>query len=73
MIEWIDCTDSSRVSAIAYDEEAERILVRFPDGTEWQYLGCPPAVWEEFVAIQTSKGTFIHEHLNQHPHGRLLD
>ena len=73
MIEWIECTDSSRVTAIAYDNDSERILVRFPDGMEWQYHGCPPLVWDEFTSPHTSKGTFIHEHLNQHQNGPLVD
>lgn len=74
MIEWVESPESTRVSAVAYDEETERILVRFrDDGTEWQYLGCPPEVWDEFCAPGTSKGTFIFERLNQHQHGPLLD
>ncbi len=74
MIEWIEVTDSERVSAIAYDPESERILVRFArDGKEWQFHGCPPIVWEEFVNPATSKGSFIHETLNHHSHGPLLD
>lgn len=73
MIEWIECTDSSRVTAVAYDQEYERIFVRFPDGREWQYHACPPQVWDEFTSAQTSKGTFIYERLNQHQHGPLVE
>lgn len=73
MIEWIDCTDSTRLQAVAYDEDGERILVRFTDGTEWQYQGCPPPVWDDFMSPQTSKGTFIHQELNQHQHGPLTE
>ena len=74
MIEWIEVTDSDRVSAIAYDEEGERIFVRFSkDGTEWQYHGCPPIVWEQFTDPATSKGRFIFEQLNSHTHGPLVD
>ncbi|MGH3273031.1 MAG: KTSC domain-containing protein, partial [Streptosporangiaceae bacterium] len=50
MIEWIPVNGSSRVVAEAYDPETETILVRFPDGTEWSYSACSPAVWEEFSA-----------------------
>ena len=71
MHEWID-VDSDWVSAIAYDAETERILVRFNDGVEWQYQGCPVQVWEEFAEPSTSKGKFIHQRLNQHQHGPLL-
>jgi hypothetical protein len=70
--EWIDVPESSRISAMAYDEENERILVRLRDGEKgWQYNGCPPGVWEEFSNRATSKGTFIHERLNFHKHGPL--
>ncbi|GAA3720581.1 hypothetical protein GCM10022204_45760 [Microlunatus aurantiacus] len=72
MIEWIDCQDSSRLIAVAYDVEEERILVRFRNGTEWQYLGCPPVVWDNFTAPGVSKGRFIHEELNYHAHSPLV-
>ena len=71
MYEWIDITDSSRVSAVAFDPDREAILVRFPNGVEWQYLGCPKHVWEDFVAPGTSKGRFIHDVLNNQQHGPL--
>ena len=72
LIEWQECS-SSRVRAIAYDEAGERILVRFTDGTEWQYLHCPPSVWADFADPQTSKGRFIHDRLDAHPNGPLVD
>lgn len=70
MTDWIDVSDSGRVSAVAYDAEEERILVHFKD-TEllWQYRGCPPFIWDEFMDPSTSKGLFIHERLNHHDHG----
>ena len=74
MIEWIETPESSRVQAVAYDEEGERILVRFRNnGIQWQYQGCPPQLWEEFSAPGISKGSFIHERLDQHEHGPLID
>ena len=72
MIDWIQCPDSTRVRAIAYDEDGERILVQFPDGKHWQYSGCPPIVWEEFTRPGTSKGQYIHRRLNQHPNGPMV-
>jgi hypothetical protein len=69
-IEWIE-VDSERIEAMAYDEEEERILVRFPgSGVEWCYESCPPIVWEEFSNPNQSKGKFIHEVLNHKPHHR---
>jgi len=73
MIDWLPVTDSKRVIASAYDADGERILVRFPDGKEWQYHGCPLTVWEEFIAPGTSKGTFIHQRLNFHANGPVVD
>lgn len=73
MINWIDVHDSSRVSAVAYDATQEIIYVRFSKtGVEWQYLNCPAHVWEQFTMPGTSKGQFIHDQLDQHPHSRLL-
>ena len=70
MIDWIDVSDSERVSAVAYDAEEERILVQFKDSEVlYQYRGCPPFIWDEFMDARTSKGKFIHERLNQHDHG----
>jgi hypothetical protein len=71
MNDWISISDSSRVVAIAYDPEQEAILARFPDGVEWQYLGCPQDVWDDFTALGTSKGRFIKHVLNTHIHGPL--
>lgn len=71
-IEWIEVPESSRISAMAYDRENERILVRLRSGDKgWQYLGCPPGVWDDFSNPATSKGAFIHERLNFHQHGPL--
>jgi len=47
MIDWIEVTDSSRVSAVAYDSENETIYVRFKkDEVEWWYGNCPAFIWE---------------------------
>lgn len=74
MVEWIEVSGSSRITAMAYDEENERILVRLRDGDKgWQYSGCPASVWDEFADPSTSKGKFIHERLNYHQHGPLED
>ena len=43
-VEWIDVVDSERIAAMGYDDENERIFVRFPDGVEWCYEACPPIV-----------------------------
>ena len=70
MIEWISVSGSSRIIAEAYDPETERIYVRFPNGVEWWYAGCPPHVWEEFTAPGQSRGQYINRVLNFKQHGR---
>lgn len=70
MLEWEPVLDSDRIVAEAYDEEAEKIYVRFHDGVEWWYANCPPRVWEEFTAPGQSRGKYIHNVLDHKPHGR---
>lgn len=70
MIEWIPVDGSSRIVAEAYDPETETILVRFPNGTEWSYAACTPAVWEEFTAHGQSRGQYIARILNAKPNAR---
>lgn len=70
VVEWISVDDSDRVVAVAYDQDAEMICVRFPNDVEWCYEGCPPRVWEDFMAPGASKGRFIHDVLNHQPHHR---
>lgn len=71
MIEWSPVAGSSRVTAEAYDLEAETIYVRFPDGVEWFYTACPPDVWERFTAPGQSRGEFIAAVLDHKPNGRF--
>lgn len=70
MIEWLPVEGSSRIVAEAYDASAEAILVRFTDGVEWCYEGCPPHVWQEFTAPGQSRGKYIHDVLNHRTHHR---
>lgn len=69
-IQWIEDFDSDRIDAMAYDEENEWILVRFPSGIEWCYEACPPNIWDEFSGPQQSKGKYIHQVLNHKPNHR---
>lgn len=70
MFEWTAVSDSKRIVAEAYDPETERIYVRFPNGVEWWYAGCPPNVWEEFTRLGQSRGQYISTVLNFKPNGR---
>lgn len=68
---WIPVHDSTRIVAMAYDADSERILVRFPDGVEWQYELCPPDVWTAFSAPGQSKGGYIADVLDHKPNRRF--
>lgn len=70
MIEWIAVSGSTRIVAEAYDAGTETIYVRFPNGIEWYYAGCPPHVWAEFTRPGQSRGKYISEVLNNKRHGR---
>ena len=70
MIDWHPVSGSSRIVAEAYIAETETILVRFPDGVEWAYSACPPAVWAEFTTPGQSRGEYIAYVLDAKPHGR---
>jgi hypothetical protein len=70
MVEWIPVAGSSRIVAEAYVPEKERIYVRFPDGVEWWYGGCPSRIWDAFTSPGQSRGEFIAEVLDYKPNGR---
>lgn len=70
MIEWIPVNSSTRIIAEAYDQESEKIFVRFPNGVEWWYAACPINIWQEFTAPGQSRGQYIAKVLNHKPHGR---
>jgi len=69
MLNWTEVGDSTMITAIAYDEGGETIYVRFKDGAEWWYAGCPPQVWEEFTRPGQSKGRYFHTVLKHKPQG----
>ena len=70
MIVWTAVNGSTRIVAEAYSLDAETIYVRFPNGVEWWYAGCPPHVWEEFSAPGQSKGQYIAKVLDFKSNGR---
>jgi hypothetical protein len=49
---------SSSVAAIAYDEQAQEVYVRFIGGRTYAYGGVPRAIWREFQSAP-SKGAFV--------------
>lgn len=71
MFEWI-AVESSAMTAIGYDPEAETIYVRFTDGKEWWYSACPQAVWDELNSPGVSAGKFLNAVLRPKPNGRYV-
>ena len=70
MIDWTAVEGSERIVAEAYVAEAETILVRFPNGVEWAYSACPPAIWAEFTVPGQSRGQYIARVLDAKPNSR---
>ena len=71
MIDWIPVSDSTRITAMAYEAGTARIFVRFPEDVEWWYGDCSELIWEQFQ-FASSKGQFIREELDHHPNGRFV-
>jgi hypothetical protein len=70
-VEWIDVAGSTIVSAIAYDDAAERIYVRLHAGDIVYFDDCDMALWREFQSPGISKGQFIDNVLERHSYKRL--
>lgn len=69
-LDWIPVPNSRRIIAECYAAELESILVRFPNGVEWQYQACPPHEWAAFTAVGQSRGEYIANVLNYKPNHR---
>ena len=62
---------STAIRAIRYDEERQRLLVRFVDGDEYAYVGVPGDVHRSF-ARALSKGRFFAEMIrDRFPYNKL--
>lgn len=68
-IEW-ESVESSNISAIAYDEAGERILVRFKDDAAWAYDDCSKELFERF-RLAPSVGKFFHANIKGHTSERV--
>ena len=67
----METPDSSAIRAIRYDEERQRLLVRFIDGDEYAYVGVPGEVHRSFVDAP-SKGRFFAEAIRgKFPYNKL--
>jgi lysyl-tRNA synthetase class 2 len=63
--------DSSAISAIDYDDEKAKLLVRFVSGEEYVYVGVPGEVHRSFLDAE-SKGRFFQTEIrDRYPYNRL--
>jgi lysyl-tRNA synthetase class 2 len=63
--------DSTAISAIDYDAEHDKLLVRFTSGERYVYVGGPGEVHRSFVAAD-SKGRFFQSEIRgRYPFNRL--
>lgn len=63
--------DSAAISAIDYDAERAKLLVRFVSGEHYVYVGVPGEVHRSFLEAD-SKGRFFHAEIrDRYPFNRL--
>jgi hypothetical protein len=67
----MDILDSAAIRAIRYDEERQRLLVRFIDGDEYVYVGVPGEVHRSFVDADSKGGFFVAEISGRYPYNKL--
>ncbi len=63
--EWVLVPLSSNVKYVRYVEDAERVEVRFDDGSRYYYAPVSYDLAEAFGRAD-SKGGFLHDHLKQY-------
>ena len=63
--------DSAAISAIDYDAERAKLLVRFQSGERYVYVGVPGEVHRSFVEADSKGGFFQAEIRGQYPFNRL--
>jgi hypothetical protein len=67
----METPETSAIRAIRYDEERQRLLVRFSDGDEYAFVGVPGEVHRSF-ADAPSKGDFFAEMIRgRFPYNKL--
>jgi lysyl-tRNA synthetase class 2 len=67
----METPESTAIRAIRYDEERQRLLVRFIDGDEYAYVGVPGEVHRSFVEADSKGGFFAAEIRGKYPYNKL--
>ena len=67
----MEIDDSTVIKAMRYDEERQRLVVRFVDGDEYAFVGVPGDVHRSFAEAE-SKGRFFSDEIRGHyPYNKL--
>ena len=63
--------DSTAITAIDYDAERAKLLVRFHSGEQYVYVGVPGEVHRSFVSADSKGRYFQAEIRDQYPFNRV--
>lgn len=63
--------DSTAIRDIDYDEDRNKLFVRFTSGAEYVYVGVPSPVHRAFAEAPSKGGFFAHEIRDRYPFNRL--
>lgn len=64
-------TSSSNIASYSYDNETSVLLVEFKNGSRYEYLKVPPAIFEE-MRQAPSAGSFLHARVKGYYDNRKL-
>jgi hypothetical protein len=67
----METPDSTAIRAIRYDEERQRLLVRFIDGGEYAFVGVPGEVHRSFADAPSKGQFFAAEIRGRYPYNKL--
>ena len=67
----MDVENSEAIRAIRYDEERQRLIVRFVDGDEYAYVGVPGEVHRSFEEAPSKGRFFVAEIRDRYPYNKL--
>jgi hypothetical protein len=69
--DWSMQVESTAISDINYDEDREKLFVRFNSGEEYVYVGVPVEVCRAFAEAPSKGGFFGEEIRDRYPYNRL--
>ena len=67
----MDAADAAPIRAIRYDEDRQRLVVRFVDGEEYAYVGVPGEVHRSFAEAPSKERFFAEEIGGRYPYNKL--